>query len=649
MKRPAEYGSGRIPEFTLPRAATSVVAISAAYVYFLIFAQFAFVKLAQADRLNQGGLRIVMACMGVAGVCASLAAARAFKAEPRIQRARLLIGFAGCGMAAMLALCAPGLLTRGLVAAMIGGFLGALTVNLAAGVPFSLRTRHRGLCVGLATGLAYAICNIPTVFGGTPRFQSFVAMAACATGFIASYFLIIDRTPDKGHLARVNGVSFRHRSDWTFACLVAIFLALVWLDSTAFNILQATPELNQFGWGSAELQWKNAGVHLVMAIVGGMLLDHGRLRRVLLIAFVALASAALCLSMSTPAVQMTHWLYAAGVSLYSAALVFAPTEDRRIGVSQAAMRAGILYAVAGWAGSAFGIGMAQDLHTVPHWFVGLAGGVVLLCSRQPAGSSPAFLLRRAIVIVGAGTLAFLVTSMSAVRRIAFTPRMTDSTAGREVYISEGCINCHTQYVRRGASDESWWGPAANPNRVLNQAPPLIGNRRSPAWNRLHLIDPSTLSPGSRMPSYAYLFAPDDRRGDALLAYLASLGADTFDRRTATSLNWRPVSDVKPIATAAQTLLFQRSCAQCHGPLGKGDGPLASNFTPVPPRDLTLGQWHFFAYHSASPILDLARTIKFGVAGTSMPGHEIFSDSEVLGLAQYVYSLKHSTNPNAVIP
>ncbi len=288
--------------------------------------------------------------------------------------------------------------------------------------------------------------------------------------------------------------------------LVAIFLALVWLDSAAFSILQSTPELNQFGWGSAGLQWKNALMHLTMAMIGGFFLDRGRLNRVLLVAFAALASAALCVSTHTQAALMTHWLYAGGVSLYSTALVFAPTADRRIGVSEAAMRAGILFAVSGWAGSAFGIGMAQDLHRIPVWFLGLAGFIVLCCSGLPAGSSWSDLIRRAALIGGIGTLALLITKVPGTSGIGVAHGTADAAAGREVYISEGCLNCHTQFVRMGTPDELWWGPVATPENSLKQAPPLIGNRRqgpdlmnignrrSPAWNRIHLIDPRSLSP-----------------------------------------------------------------------------------------------------------------------------------------------------------
>ncbi len=106
--------------------------------------------------------------------------------------------------------------------------------------------------------------------------------------------------------------------------------------------------------------------------------------------------------------------------------------------------------------------------------------------------------------------------------------------GREVYIAEGCMHCHSQYIRPGTTDIDLYGQAAPLSRTLAAKPPLLGNRRqgpdltnvalrrTTDWNRLHLINPRALSPGSRMPSYAHLFAENDPRGPALLAYLDTL-------------------------------------------------------------------------------------------------------------------------------
>lgn len=107
--------------------------------------------------------------------------------------------------------------------------------------------------------------------------------------------------------------------------------------------------------------------------------------------------------------------------------------------------------------------------------------------------------------------------------------------GRAVYIAEGCIHCHSQYVRPGTPDEDRWGPSHPLQEVEQQSPPLIGNRRQgpdlqnvgtrrPAeWLRVQLQFPRLVMPGSRMPSYAHLFNPQPGNdGEALVAYLLSL-------------------------------------------------------------------------------------------------------------------------------
>jgi len=64
-------------------------------------------------------------------------------------------------------------------------------------------------------------------------------------------------------------------------------------------------------------------------------------------------------------------LYTTGVSLYSAALVYFPARGGRV------WPVALLFAIAGWIGSAMGIGMAQDLNAVPLPFL-IAAGVVVV-------------------------------------------------------------------------------------------------------------------------------------------------------------------------------------------------------------------------------------------------------------------------------
>jgi cbb3-type cytochrome oxidase cytochrome c subunit len=135
--------------------------------------------------------------------------------------------------------------------------------------------------------------------------------------------------------------------------------------------------------------------------------------------------------------------------------------------------------------------------------------------------------------------AFLALPLGTVATAMLMPRSrtTGATLGREVYVAEGCIHCHSQFVRPGTTDVEWSGDARNPDWSRAQAPALIGNRRQGPdlmnvglrlpreWHRLHLVDPRSVAPASRMPSYAHLFAPGDPRGEALIDYLLSLGRE----------------------------------------------------------------------------------------------------------------------------
>jgi cytochrome c oxidase cbb3-type subunit 2 len=408
-----------------------------------------------------------------------------------------------------------------------------------------------------------------------------------------------------------------------------VFLALVWMDSAAFYIIQHTDSLRAETWQGAWTLWGNAAMHLGAALLAGWALDRGRAGPVTLAAALLLAAA--CNWITDTGGEL---LYVAGVSLYSTALVFVAALSGRARV------AALIFAVAGWGGSALGIGMAQDLHRIPVWFAPAALVVLLaglLLARRPARGAAHLALA-----LGVGAAA-----------LPPAARAGDDAAiarGRGVYLAEGCIHCHSQYVRPNTGDVLRWGPARPLEELLKETPPLfgnrrqgpdllnVGNRRNPDWNRLHLIAPSLVSPGSRMPSYARLFAPGETRGEDLLAYLQSLGAGTETERAATIAQWSPAPQaIHTATTPAGAALFARLCVQCHGPSGRGDGPAAARLQ-AKVADLS------------APGMDrdetrLARLILFGRPGTAMAGHETLADRDVVSLARYVATLQARSLPN----
>ena len=82
-------------------------------------------------------------------------------------------------------------------------------------------------------------------------------------------------------------------------------------------------------------------------------------------------------------------------------------------------------------------------------------------------------------------------------------------------------------------------------------------------------------------------------------------------------------------------LYERNCAQCHGILGAGNGPVAPNFNP-PPTNFTNGS----TVGGLSPF-KVYNTMSFGIEGTAMPSFTQLSDDDKWNIAFYVLSLRFS--------
>ena len=88
--------------------------------------------------------------------------------------------------------------------------------------------------------------------------------------------------------------------------------------------------------------------------------------------------------------------------------------------------------------------------------------------------------------------------------------------GRDVYIKEGCVNCHSQMIRPFRSETERYGEYSKAGEFVYDHPHLwgskrtgpdlqrLGNKYSNAWHYNHMLDPQTMSPGSIMPAYDWL-------------------------------------------------------------------------------------------------------------------------------------------------
>jgi cytochrome c oxidase cbb3-type subunit 2 len=89
-------------------------------------------------------------------------------------------------------------------------------------------------------------------------------------------------------------------------------------------------------------------------------------------------------------------------------------------------------------------------------------------------------------------------------------------AGRDVYIREGCYNCHSQMVRPFRAEVERYGHYSVAGEFVYDYPfqwgskrtgpdlHRVGGRYSDDWHRLHLLDPRSVVPESNMPAYPWL-------------------------------------------------------------------------------------------------------------------------------------------------
>jgi len=91
--------------------------------------------------------------------------------------------------------------------------------------------------------------------------------------------------------------------------------------------------------------------------------------------------------------------------------------------------------------------------------------------------------------------------------------------GRDIYIREGCYTCHSQMVRPFRSEVARYGEYSKAGEFVYDHPFQWGskrtgpdlaregtgnNKKSHAWHYNHMLDPTSISPGSIMPSYPWL-------------------------------------------------------------------------------------------------------------------------------------------------
>lgn len=194
---------------------------------------------------------------------------------------------------------------------------------------------------------------------------------------------------------------------------------------------------------------------------------------------------------------------------------------------------------------------------------------------------PALLIVLVLIVVAIGGLveiAPLFFQKSTTQPVAgMQPYTALQLAGRDMYIREGCVGCHSQMIRPFRAETERYGHYSVAGESVYDRPFLWGSKRtgpdlarvgarySDEWHRVHLINPRDVVPESVMPAYPWLEstpvvmpdiqarmktmrtmgvpytdeqiakAPEELTGktemEAMIAYLQSLGLALKDKRS----------------------------------------------------------------------------------------------------------------------
>ncbi len=114
--------------------------------------------------------------------------------------------------------------------------------------------------------------------------------------------------------------------------------------------------------------------------------------------------------------------------------------------------------------------------------------------------------------------------------------------GRDIYIREGCVGCHSQMIRRLRPETQRYGHYSMAGESVWDHPFLWGSKRtgpdlarvglrySDEWHRVHLIDPRSVVPQSNMPGFPWLaeWKLDGKDTPAKMRALRTLGVPYAD-------------------------------------------------------------------------------------------------------------------------
>ena len=134
---------------------------------------------------------------------------------------------------------------------------------------------------------------------------------------------------------------------------------------------------------------------------------------------------------------------------------------------------------------------------------------------------PIQLLVASLIMILIGSLVELVPTFMVKSNVptiaAVKPYSALELEGRDIYIREGCVSCHSQLVRPFRSETERYGEFSKSGEFVYDHPFLWGSKRTGpdlhreggkypnSWHYYHMKEPSSMSPGSIMPAYDWLY------------------------------------------------------------------------------------------------------------------------------------------------
>jgi cytochrome c oxidase cbb3-type subunit 2 len=144
-------------------------------------------------------------------------------------------------------------------------------------------------------------------------------------------------------------------------------------------------------------------------------------------------------------------------------------------------------------------------------------------------------------------------------------------AGRDIYVREGCYNCHSQMIRPFVAETLRYGPYSVAGEFVYDHPfqwgskrtgpdlARVGGRYSDEWHEIHLINPRDLVPESIMPGYPWLV---DEMVDGLTVYqrmsaLKRIGVPYSDEDLESAKEIKNISEMQALIDYLQVLGIHR--------------------------------------------------------------------------------------------